>query len=324
MRTSSATSAPSATRASSSPSSITQIGGGVVSVAPRTRSAESGGVGDHGHGVAVLQDPLDLLGRGRVVDRHREGPGRPQREVQDGPLVARGRQDGHGLADLDAAGHEPAGHGPDQVVELPGRDVGPAVTGAQGVHRPVRGLGGAPGRDRGERVGDRQRRSPRGRTTRAWVTAFCPPEWWLRRPRYRRSNLSAVRVSRPGGRAALAAQIRSSCWAPSGESARARRVRAAPRQLRDRGLERLHRDAPVQRQQGVPLDQDVVDHLARPRRVRREEGRRAHGPPADQPPLADPGASGGPECPRGPGASRRTGQRSSRPWSSRQRRTQSS
>ena len=47
-----------------------------------------GALGDHGPGAGVAQDPVDLLGRGGLVDGHRDRAGEPDRVVEQGPLVA--------------------------------------------------------------------------------------------------------------------------------------------------------------------------------------------------------------------------------------------
>ena len=74
----------------------------------------------------VGEDPLDLRDRARLVHRDTDGPGPPDRVVQDGPLVASARHQSHAVADLHADGHEAARDTAHLVGELGRRDVGPA------------------------------------------------------------------------------------------------------------------------------------------------------------------------------------------------------
>ena len=76
-------------------------------------------------GPGVLQDPLHLVGRGGLVDGDGGGTGAPDGVVQDGPLVARRRQDGHPIARLDAGGDQSLGHRVDLVGEVLGRHIDP-------------------------------------------------------------------------------------------------------------------------------------------------------------------------------------------------------
>ena len=48
---------------------------------------------EHTDSTGVTQDPLDLLGRRRLVDRHGDASGGPDREVAHHPLEARARHD---------------------------------------------------------------------------------------------------------------------------------------------------------------------------------------------------------------------------------------
>ncbi len=99
---------------------------------PRAALLDRGEVGvgldDHADRAGVGEDPLDLLGRGRLVDRHRHGTGRPQREVGDGPLVAGAAHDGDRVADADAGGDQALGERRDVGGEGGRGDVGPAGT----------------------------------------------------------------------------------------------------------------------------------------------------------------------------------------------------
>ncbi len=97
---------------------------------PRATLLDRGEVGvgldDHADRAGVGEDPLDLLGRGRLVDRHRHGTGRPQREVGDGPLVPGAAHDRDGVADADAGGDQALGERGDVGGEGGRGDVGPA------------------------------------------------------------------------------------------------------------------------------------------------------------------------------------------------------
>ena len=75
-----------------------------------------GALGDDGPGAGVGQDPADLLGRRRLVDRHPDGSREPRRVVQQGPLVARLRQQRDAVPDLDARSDESLGDRADQAV----------------------------------------------------------------------------------------------------------------------------------------------------------------------------------------------------------------
>ncbi len=62
--------------------------GGVDDLCVRAR------LGEHGAGTRVAEHPLDLLGRRCLVDRHRDGARRPDRVVDQRPLIARPRHQG--------------------------------------------------------------------------------------------------------------------------------------------------------------------------------------------------------------------------------------
>ena len=91
-----------------------------------------------------------LVGRGRLVDRHRHGTGRPQREVGDGPLVAGAAHDADGVARGDAGRDEALGERGDVGGEGRGRDVGPPPARAHREGDRARVLGRVAGRDVGE------------------------------------------------------------------------------------------------------------------------------------------------------------------------------
>ncbi len=77
-----------------------------------------GGLGDHVPGAGVADDPLDLVGGGGGVDGDRPAAGRPDREVQDGPLVAGAGHDGDPSAGLQAGRDQALGHGGHLAGEL--------------------------------------------------------------------------------------------------------------------------------------------------------------------------------------------------------------
>ena len=85
-----------------------------------------GPLGDHGRGPGVAQDPLDLLGRRGLVDRHGDRAGEPDRVVDEGPLVAGLGDQGDPVAGLDAGGDQALGDRAHLVEELSGGDVLPA------------------------------------------------------------------------------------------------------------------------------------------------------------------------------------------------------
>jgi hypothetical protein len=88
----------------------------------------------------VGQDPLDLLVRGRLVDRHGDRAGGQDRVVEQRPLVPGAGQQGDPVPDLDAGRDQPAGHGGDLGGELGRGHVGPLPVGipaAEDHGRPV-------------------------------------------------------------------------------------------------------------------------------------------------------------------------------------------
>ena len=107
----------------------------------------------------VLEDPPDLLGGGRLVDRDGDAARCPDREVDEGPLVPGGRHQCHPVALLDAEGDETLGDRGDLSRELGGRDVGPASADLALVHDQRRvGHGVGEHRvDRGRVLRDRER-----------------------------------------------------------------------------------------------------------------------------------------------------------------------
>ncbi len=77
----------------------------------------------------VREDPLDLLLRRRLVDRHGRRAGEPDRVVEQGPLVARARDQGHPVAGLDAGRDQALRHGRHLVEEGRTGDVRPSSVG---------------------------------------------------------------------------------------------------------------------------------------------------------------------------------------------------
>ena len=78
-------------------------------------------------GAGVGEDPADLLGGGRLVDRDGDRAGGPDREVGQGPLVAGLAHQRDAVPGPDARGDHALGHRADVVVELPGRHLDPAA-----------------------------------------------------------------------------------------------------------------------------------------------------------------------------------------------------
>ena len=99
-----------------------------------------GTLGDHGPGRGVAQDPLDLLGRGGLVDGDRDRAREPDRVVEQGPLVAGLADQRHPVAGLDASRDQALRHAGDLGQERGRGDVQPAVVGTSGEHRRVGGL----------------------------------------------------------------------------------------------------------------------------------------------------------------------------------------
>ncbi len=87
-----------------------------------------------GHRLGLGEDPADLLGRGRGVDGDGDRADRPERVVEQGPLVAGAGHQRDPVAVAHAAGEQALGEGEHLVAEVGGGDVLPRVPG-----------GGAPG-----------------------------------------------------------------------------------------------------------------------------------------------------------------------------------
>ena len=75
----------------------------------------------------VLEDPRDLLGGRRLVDRDGHGAGGDDRVVEQRPLVAGAREQGDPVARRDPGGDEAAGDGDDLRHERRAGDLGPGV-----------------------------------------------------------------------------------------------------------------------------------------------------------------------------------------------------
>ena len=82
---------------------------------------------ERGLRAGVEQDPLHLLGAGRLVDGHDHGADREQRDVRERPLVPSLAHDRDPLAGLDTGGDEALGDGGDLVGERLGGDVHPGL-----------------------------------------------------------------------------------------------------------------------------------------------------------------------------------------------------
>ena len=92
------------------------------------------------HGAGVLDDPTHLGGgRGRV-DRHGGGTGGPDGKVQQGPLIAGGRDEGDAVPLLHAQGDKSLGYFKDLIDEFFARDVDPLIVSRAGEHDAVRAL----------------------------------------------------------------------------------------------------------------------------------------------------------------------------------------
>ena len=74
----------------------------------------------------VGEEPPDLGGRGRLVDRNGDGADVPERVVDQGPLVPRAGQQRYAVTGLDTAGDESLGDAAHLFVEGEGADVLPA------------------------------------------------------------------------------------------------------------------------------------------------------------------------------------------------------
>ena len=97
-----------------------------------------GRLGDAGDGAGVGQIPRDLRGRAGLVDRHHDGAGEEQREVDERPVVGRPSDEADLVAGLDAGGDEALGQGDDLSVELGRGDVAPSVAVGDGEQRQLR------------------------------------------------------------------------------------------------------------------------------------------------------------------------------------------
>ena len=96
---------------------------------------------DDGDGAGVLQDPVHLLGRGGLVDRHRDTACGPDGEVGQRPLVTGLAHDRDPVARLDARGNQSLGEPAHLVMELARRDVDPPLACLAGEQH-VRGVAG--------------------------------------------------------------------------------------------------------------------------------------------------------------------------------------
>ena len=107
--------------------------------------------------ITIEHGPLDLLGRGSIVDRHADGACGPDRVVDDRPLVPRAGHQADPVAGSDTGGDQSLGQGRHLVAELADRDILPASCAAGAAQRDLPRIGGgAPGYDPGEagRIGD--------------------------------------------------------------------------------------------------------------------------------------------------------------------------
>ena len=96
--------------------------------------------GDAGHGARVGEVPRDLGGGVRLVDRHHDGAGEEQPEVDEAPLVGRAGDEAHFVARLQAGRGEALREGDHLTLELRGGDVSPSVAFGDGEQRAIRGL----------------------------------------------------------------------------------------------------------------------------------------------------------------------------------------
>ena len=87
-----------------------------------------GRLDDERDGAGVGEVPLTCAAA-RLVDRHEHGAREPRGEVDERPLVACLAHEADLVAGLDAGGDEALREGDHLVVELPGRDRGPAAVG---------------------------------------------------------------------------------------------------------------------------------------------------------------------------------------------------
>ena len=83
------------------------------------------GLDERQHGFRILQHPAHLLGGRRLVDRHRDPADGQDREVENGPLVAGGREDGHPVTGLHAHRDQAQCGSTNLLGRLSAGDVGP-------------------------------------------------------------------------------------------------------------------------------------------------------------------------------------------------------
>ncbi len=83
------------------------------------------GFGERQHRAGILQNPAHLLRRRRLVDRHGDRADGKDREIQDGPFVAGGRENGHPVARPHTLGDQAQRSRPDLGSSLRARDIGP-------------------------------------------------------------------------------------------------------------------------------------------------------------------------------------------------------
>ena len=138
------------------------------------------GVDDGGAHAGVLEDPGHLRGRGRLVDRHRDGTGGPDGVVHEGPLEPSGGHDRHVVAGAHAGCHQTAGIPLDPGPGLGGRHIAPgglalAAGHGRGEQRAVRVLGGLTGEGIGQGgVGGERRVGRLGDVAHGYSRRSCP------------------------------------------------------------------------------------------------------------------------------------------------------
>ena len=242
---SSLTSAPAAISSSRSSCSRQRCS----SAGSRSRAAEiicsnAVGLDDDGARGRVGQDPLGLLGRGGLVDRHHDRADGPQRVVDQRPLVAGVRHERHPVAGRDAGRDEPLGERVHLVPELLGGDVPPAAGAVLAAQHDSPGLLGRAARRR-RRPGSPMQGSPPGQ-------ACCTRARLLRSPSTRVYVLShagprSKRCARHGRRARDGRRRRGHADLP-GRHASVPRLRGPypghlRRALRRRARQGVHRAA---------------------------------------------------------------------------------
>src|SRR5664279_5645962 len=95
------------------------------------------GLHDHGHGLGVGEVPGHLLPRRGLVDRHSDGAGRPDRVVQQRPLVAGASHQPDPVAGVHSHGDQSLGDRDDLLGELAGGHRAPATVGLDAEGRGV-------------------------------------------------------------------------------------------------------------------------------------------------------------------------------------------